>query len=134
MLDLLSFNNSVEMARAEFYMKSIIDISTAEKYNWAEQCFGWHLLKSEQLSVIQERVGPGKSERRYYHKEGKQFFFIFSGSAVLEIEGTEYCLSALQGLAVEPLEKHTFKNTSSTDAEFIVVTSPKLDNDLVNRE
>ena len=115
-------------------MKSIIDISTAEKYEWSEQCFGQHLLKSEQLSVIQERVDPGKSEIRHYHKVGKQFFFILSGSAVIEIEGTEYNLSAFQGIPVEPLENHTFKNTSSAVVEFIVVTSPKLENDRINLE
>ncbi len=110
-------------------MKVVVDSSNSEKYEWAEKCIGWHLLKSEQLSVIQECVDPGKNEKRHIHKQGKQFFFILSGEAILEIEGTEYHLSALQGIAVEPLERHQFKNTSNSIVEFLVITTPKLAND-----
>lgn len=32
---------------------------SVEHYRWSENCEGWHLAKSETLSVIQERVPPG---------------------------------------------------------------------------
>jgi hypothetical protein len=31
----------------------------AENYKWGNNCDGWHLLKSDSLSVIQERMPAG---------------------------------------------------------------------------
>ncbi len=33
----------------------MIDINKAEHYAWGNRCDGWHLLKSPEISVIQER-------------------------------------------------------------------------------
>ena len=34
-------------------------IKNAEHYQWGNACDGWHLLKSETLSVIQEKMPAG---------------------------------------------------------------------------
>ncbi len=43
---------------------SVKDTSTGEHYRWGDGSEGWHLLKREDLSVIEERVPPGDRGRR----------------------------------------------------------------------
>ena len=71
---------------------NVISKETAEHYRWGEACDGWHLVKSQTLSVIQELVPPGCSEVQHYHERSEQFFFILSGIATLNINGVSHQL------------------------------------------
>ena len=115
-------------------MPVVVDINNCEKYMWEDNCFGWHLLKKEELSVISEEVPAGKSEKRHFHKEGRQFFYILNGKATMELEGIDYELLSGQGIGIEPGQKHKFKNTSGFMVTFIVVTAPKKAEDRVDIE
>jgi len=64
---------------------NVISKDNAEHYKWGEVCDGWHLVKSQNLSVIQELVPPGCSEVQHYHKRSEQFFYILSGTATLKV-------------------------------------------------
>lgn len=44
-----------------------ISRSTAAHYQWGAACDGWHLLRPEALSVIQQRMPPGSAELRHRH-------------------------------------------------------------------
>lgn len=44
----------------------------AEHYIWGENCDGWHLLKSDSLSVIQEKMPPGTKESLHFHSKAQQ--------------------------------------------------------------
>ncbi len=111
-----------------------IDDKIAEHYKWGKNCDGWHFLKSENLSVIKERVPPGESEKLHYHTFSRQFFFVLQGEAHLEIEGVVHSLLAHQGIEVAPGQKHKFKNQSQEDVEFLVISSPKSHGDRVDQE
>lgn len=52
----------------------ITSAENAEHYIWGDHCDGWHLLKTERLSVIQERMPPGTAEQRHYHERAQQLF------------------------------------------------------------
>ena len=41
-----------------------ISVENAEHYVWGEICDGWHLLKRDDISVIQEHVPAGGAELR----------------------------------------------------------------------
>ena len=56
----------------------------APHYVWGDNCDSWHLLPESNLSVIEERMPPGASEVRHFHTNARQFFYIFSGQAVME--------------------------------------------------
>lgn len=56
-------------------------------YPWGENCHGWHLVKTDDLSVIEELVPPGSFEARHYHKQSTQFFYVLSGVARIEAGG-----------------------------------------------
>jgi len=113
-------------------MQKVSDKSNSEKYSWGDCCLGWRLLNCEDLSVIEEEVPAGKFERRHYHIEGRQFFYILSGKAAMEVEGIEYEIAAGQGISIEPGNKHQFKNIYDAPVKFLVVTAPKKAGDRID--
>ena len=74
---------------------NIVNTSNVDHYKWGKDCDGWHLLRSQGLSVIEERVPPGEKEERHCHTESQQFFYILSGTAQLEGMGP-YLIFALE--------------------------------------
>lgn len=112
----------------------VIDRSTAEHYLWGNNCDGWHLVKSEGLSVIQERVPAGESEKQHRHAKARQFFYILKGEAVMEMDGEAYPLDAGKGIEVPPGSVHKFRNDSMEDVEFLVISSPTTRGDRENLE
>lgn len=108
-----------------------IDRSSAEHYVWGTACDGWRLVKRADLSVIAERVPPGAKETRHVHSSARQFFFILSGRAVIEMSGEQVALTQGQGLEVAPGVAHQFRNESSADVHFLVVSFPTTRGDRV---
>ena len=108
-----------------------ISSENAEHYNWGNKCDGWHLVKSDLLSVIQERVPSGCSEVRHLHKFSEQFFYVLSGVATLEVDGEEHTLKENQGMHVPPNTVHQLSNNASRDLIFIVTSTPPSHGDRV---
>ena len=109
-----------------------ISIENAEHYVWGEICDGWHLLKREDMSVIQEHVPPGGAEAMHYHTKARQFFYILEGEGTMVFEDREIFLQNGQGLEIPPQVKHQFKNQSNTDVHFLVISVPTTRGDRVN--
>ena len=109
----------------------IVDSSNTEHYLWGINCDGWHLVRRDDLSVITERVPPGASEQRHFHVYSRQFFYILSGEAVIEVDGERATLSALQGVEILPGVTHQFRNESSVEVTFLVISTPKSQGDRV---
>lgn len=101
-----------------------INKANAEHYLWGDQCDGWHLVKTEELSVIHERMPPGTCEVRHYHQRSRQFFFVLSGTAVLEMDGGRFDVRAQEGVEVPPGVPHQMFNDSNHDVEFLVISQP----------
>src|SRR5690348_13068636 len=57
-------------------MGELISTRTAEHYRWGEGCDGWFLLKAEGVHVIEERMPPGREEKRHYHSQAEQLFYV----------------------------------------------------------
>ena len=109
-----------------------ISIENTEHYIWGEVCDGWHLLKRDDMSVIQERVPAGGAEVMHYHKVARQFFYILDGEGTMVFEDQVIVLEKGQGIEIAPKVKHQFKNQSSSDVYFLVVSSPSTRGDRVN--
>lgn len=109
-----------------------IDKDTAEHYVWGEVCDGWHLVKSPELSVIQERVPAGGAEVKHYHSRASQFFFVLSGLATLEFNQQVVNFGVGQGVHVPPEVPHRFANFSTEEVVFLVVSTPSTAGDRVN--
>ena len=108
-----------------------ISIENAEHYIWGEICEGWHLLKREDMSVIQERVPPGGSEVMHYHNFSRQFFYVLEGEATMVFEDREVILKKGQGIEILPQVKHQFKNSSAAEVHFLVISVPTTREDRV---
>ena len=115
-------------------MPKPISTQTAEHYVWGQVCDGWHLVRTPELSVIQERVPPGAGEVRHYHSRARQFFFVLEGEAVLEVAGQPHRLAARTGLEVAPGVPHQLRNQSARDAVFLVVSQPPSHGDRLPAE
>lgn len=109
-----------------------IDRTCAEHYIWGDACDGWHLVKRDDMSIIAERVPAGAREVRHFHATARQFFFILSGYAVIEINGERISLMKGQGLEVAPGIPHQFMNESPEDVHFLVVSHPSTKGDRIN--
>ena len=111
-------------------MKPISRIS-AEHYLWGANCDGWHLVKNEMLSVIEEQMPPGTSEVRHYHRKAQQFFFILAGSAEMELDGDKLVLGAGEGLHIAPEMVHRISNAAGEPLRFLVISQPPSHGDRV---
>jgi len=110
----------------------IISTENAEHYTWGDQCDGWHLLQSDTLSVIQERMPPGTSEHLHFHNNAQQLFYILSGTATFELDADKKTLNAGQSIHIGSSVKHRVTNSGKTDLHLLVVSEPKAHGDRVN--
>ena len=111
----------------------MVSIESAEHYAWGENCDGWHLLKRDDMSVIQERVPAGSAEVMHYHEQARQFFYILEGEGTMSFEDHEIILREGQGLEISPMVKHQFKNNSQMDVHFLVISVPSTRGERINR-
>ena len=98
--------------------------ATAEHYVWGSGCDGWHLVRTRELSVIQERMPAGTREVRHHHAHSRQFFFVLVGTLTLEVEGRVHHLGPGIGLEVAPGAAHQARNDAAAPIEFLVVSQP----------
>jgi methyltransferase (TIGR00027 family) len=106
-----------------------ISIASAEHYTWGQACDGWHLVKQEGLSVIQERMPAGTAEARHRHGKARQLFFVLTGELELETEGVTQMLAAGSGLEVPPGTAHRAVNRGPDVVEFLLVSQPPAQGD-----
>lgn len=108
-----------------------VSIENAEHYTWGKVCDGWHLLGRDDMSLIQERVPAGAAEVMHYHNRARQFFYILEGEGRMVFENDEVILQRGEGVEVPPQTWHQFKNRSSADVHFLVVSVPSTRGDRV---
>jgi len=113
-------------------MTNPVDSSRAEHYKWGGMCDGWRLLDEHDLSVIQERVPPAGGEAAHIHSRARQFFYVISGTATMELPDRTVSFGAGQGLHVPPNTVHRLVNTSDVDLVFLVVSAPTTKGDRLN--
>ncbi len=106
----------------------------SEHYKWGDNCDGWHLVKSENLSVIEELMPPNTQEQRHYHVKSEQFFRVLKGIASFEIEDNVIELRVGEGMHVLPKQKHSIKNEGSENLEFLVISQPPSHGDRFKAE
>lgn len=96
---------------------------TAEHYAWGAGCDGWHLVRQPDMSVIHERMPPGTTETRHFHRRIRQFFRVLSGELTLEVEREPHSLGAGDGLEIAPGQVHQARNDSAGPVEFLVISN-----------
>jgi methyltransferase (TIGR00027 family) len=106
-----------------------VSTASAEHYEWGQHCDGWHLVKNDNLSVIQEQMPPGAAEQRHQHTKARQFFYVLNGKLTLEMEGTTHTLGARSGIEVPPGAAHRASNPGPETVVFLLVSQPPAHGD-----
>ncbi|HTC75355.1 MAG TPA: cupin domain-containing protein [Edaphobacter sp.] len=113
----------------------IISTKSAEHYKWGGpqniDCDGWHLVKTAELSVIEELMPPGTSEVRHAHVHARQFFFVLEGELTLEVEHHDFRIQAGEGLEIYPGQQHQAMNRSTNPVRMLVTSHPPSHGDKV---
>jgi mannose-6-phosphate isomerase-like protein (cupin superfamily) len=102
---------------------------TAPHYVWGVDCDGWRLVDGRDLSVIHERMPPGRQEVRHRHSKARQFFFVLSGRLTLEVDGRSHSLTERCGLEIAPGSPHQAINAGAEPVEFLVISQPTTQGD-----
>jgi mannose-6-phosphate isomerase-like protein (cupin superfamily) len=105
-------------------MNGPISRADAEHYNWGAGCDGWHLVRTDSLSVIEERMPSGTAEVRHRHRHARQFFYVLEGVLTIARDDSVETLTVAHGLEVAPGVIHEVRNESGSDVRFIVVSQP----------
>ncbi|KQM97122.1 cupin [Sphingobium sp. Leaf26] len=103
----------------------------ADHYVWGGVNDGWHLVKRDDLSVIEERIQPGAAEVRHHHEQARQFFYVLAGELTMEAAGRTHRLTAGQGIEIAPGVPHQAQNRSAAPVEILVTSTPKSHGDRV---
>ena len=96
----------------------------AEHYVWGNGCDGWHLVRTPELGVIEERMPPGTTEERHRHAKSRQLFYVLRGRLTMELDGVLLTLTQGQSIEVAPGCVHQAMNDSDQDTEFLLVSQP----------
>ena len=112
--------------------KTPISTGTAPHYQWGEGCDGWHLVRTDALSVIEERMPPKTAERRHLHRHARQFFYVLGGELTMEVEGEEHLLRPRDGIEIAPGHAHRAFNRSGDDVRFLVTSQPPSHGDRID--
>jgi mannose-6-phosphate isomerase-like protein (cupin superfamily) len=105
--------------------------NNSEHYIWGDNCDSWILNNSENLSVKQEKMLSGTSEKLHFHNNAEQFFYILKGEAVFYIEEEKFQVKEGESISVLPQSEHYISNESADDLEFLVISSPSTNNDRI---
>ena len=109
-----------------------ISVHNAAHYTWGQNCDGWHLLKNDDLSVIEEKMPPGSFEQLHLHAKAQQVFYILSGEALFQIKEKEIRLTTGESIHVPPGIPHKISNAADGELRFLVISSPKAHGDRIN--
>jgi mannose-6-phosphate isomerase-like protein (cupin superfamily) len=97
-------------------------IAIAEHYEWGAGCKAWHLLKSADFDVKQERMPPGTAGPLHSHRFAHEFFFVLAGGLSIEVGGRRYSVTQSEGMDVPARTPHRLCNDSGQDVEFIAIS------------
>jgi mannose-6-phosphate isomerase-like protein (cupin superfamily) len=111
-----------------------ISRENAEHYRWGMDCGGWHLVKTKNLSVIEEFMPPGAAEVRHHHRQAQQFFYVLDGEILMEVDGEKTLVAAGSGIRIPPGARHQVRNPSSSAVRFLVISQPPSHGDRVDEK
>jgi mannose-6-phosphate isomerase-like protein (cupin superfamily) len=114
--------------------KNKVHVEFISYYQWGDNCEGWNLVDGEKLSVKLERMPAFTAEKKHYHTNTQQYFFILKGQAVFEVDEKKITIKANQGIHILPLQKHKIINEQHMELEFILSSQPAVLSDRVNCE
>lgn len=106
----------------------------SEHYIWGNGCDSWILNDSGNLSVKQEKMPSGTSEKLHVHEYAEQVFYILNGEAVFYLNDQKTIVKKGETISVSPKSKHYISNKAAEDLEFLVISCPSTHTDRIEIE
>jgi quercetin dioxygenase-like cupin family protein len=110
----------------------IVSPKSADHYKWGDDCDGWHLVRTPDLSIIEELMPPGTSEIRHFHTHARQFFYALQGELTLEVEESTFVLHPGEGIEIAPGQRHQVRNQSASPVRILVTSQPRSHGDRID--
>lgn len=79
---------------------------------------------SQQHSLAQIVIPPGKASRKHYHPVAEESYYILSGTAQLEIDGETATLGPGDSVVLLPNQVHQISNAAEDDLVLLAVCVP----------
>lgn len=79
---------------------------------------------SQQHSLAQIVIPPGKASRKHYHPVAEESYYILSGMARVEIDGEIATLSPGDSVVLLPHQVHQISNAGEDDLVLLAVCVP----------
>lgn len=79
---------------------------------------------STAYSLAQITLPPGKASLKHYHPVAEENYYILSGAARLEVDGSSTQLGPGDSAAILPNEVHRIFNDGGSDLVFLAVCVP----------
>ncbi len=76
------------------------------------------------MSVIQERMPAGTSEKMHCHKISRQLFFVLKGTATMHVNGDRVVVGNNHAIEIPPGVFHQLRNDSKEELSFLVFSVP----------
>lgn len=73
----------------------------------------------------------GTAEKRHFHNNAEQFFYILKGEAVFYINEEKFSVKTGESITILPKSEHYISNESTEDVEFLVISAPSTNNDRI---
>lgn len=106
-----------------------VSIANTENFKWGEVCNGWHLLKGDAMSVVEEIMPPKSEGVIHYHNASQHFIYVLRGDMSLVLGDDKHLLKKGQGITVTPTVQHHIRNESDDEVNFLVFSSPECFSD-----
>jgi mannose-6-phosphate isomerase-like protein (cupin superfamily) len=113
-------------------MKTVSKNNCLQHYIWGDRCDDWNLVDENSLSIKQERIPAKAAEKKHYHKQAQQFFYILKGAARFEVDNTFIDVAAGEGIHIKAGQHHRIINDTEEDLEFLLCSQPSTVNDRIN--
>ncbi|MEM7728540.1 MAG: cupin domain-containing protein [Pseudomonadota bacterium] len=113
---------------------STVSRRNAPHYVWGDGCDGWHLARSDKLSVIQETIPPGCGEVAHSHERAEQVFFVLSGVATLVSRDVVHTLHPEDSFHVPAGVPHEMRNDTDEPIQFLVISTPPSHGDRIIKD
>jgi len=109
-----------------------ITLDTADQYRWGDAGMGWLLKVSPEITIAERVLSPGVKEKRHYHEQTWQFFYILSGEGTMHLNEDRFSVTADESIEVDHLCPHQLINTSEEPLRYLVISKPNSFEDRVD--
>ena len=102
---------------------SPVGAATARPSESGDGCTGWTLVALPSLHVMEEQMAAGTRERRHFHRNTTQFYYVLDGKATVEVGSTSVAVEAGQGIEIGIGDPHQIRNETDAALRFLVISS-----------